>query len=48
MTRHSLIVPVYKNAETVPALFAALERIARSLDSDLEVVLVVDGSPDAS
>jgi glycosyltransferase involved in cell wall biosynthesis len=44
----SLIIPVYKNAETIAPLLAALERLHTELGGDLEVVFVVDGSPDAS
>ena len=43
--RHSLVIPVYRNEENIPALIAALNGLAREV-SDLEVVLVVDGSPD--
>jgi glycosyltransferase involved in cell wall biosynthesis len=44
----SLVVPVYRNEENVPELLAALDGLARSVPGRLEVVLVVDGSPDAS
>ena len=44
---NSLIVPVYKNAESVPALIATLQALGERV-ADLEVVFVVDGSPDAS
>jgi glycosyltransferase involved in cell wall biosynthesis len=44
----SLIIPVYKNESTIPALLAAVQGIARSLQGKLEVVFVVDGSPDRS
>lgn len=47
-TRYSLIVPVYRNEETLDALLAALRAIAAELDDRLEVVFVVDGSPDRS
>jgi len=48
MTTRSLVIPVYRNAENVPALAKALEDLNRTLDGDLEVVFVVDGSPDNS
>lgn len=45
---NSLIVPVYKNADTVEPLVAALQTLANDLNGNLEVVFVVDGSPDNS
>jgi len=47
-SRYSLIIPVYRNEETLDALLAALRGIAAELDGRLEVVFVVDGSPDRS
>ena len=44
----SLVIPVYNNEENLPRLFAELERVAAALTTDLEVVFVVDGSPDGS
>ena len=44
----SLIIPVYKNQDTIPDLFQALEQLNRDLDGSLEVIFVVDGSPDQS
>ena len=44
----SLVIPVYKNEENVPRLFAELETFASGFRDPLEVVFVVDGSPDAS
>ena len=43
----SLVIPVYKNEQNLPRLFAELERLAQQL-GDLEIVFVVDGSPDRS
>jgi len=45
---YSLIIPVYGNELTLPALLNQLETLCRDLDGDLEVVFVVDGSPDDS
>jgi glycosyltransferase involved in cell wall biosynthesis len=45
---YSLIIPVYKNEESIPSLLDALEWINGELDGSLEVVFVVDGSPDRS
>jgi polyisoprenyl-phosphate glycosyltransferase len=44
----SLVVPVYNNADNLPRLFQELQQLATRLPTDLEVVFVVDGSPDAS
>jgi glycosyltransferase involved in cell wall biosynthesis len=44
---NSLIIPVYKNAENIPSLLAALKELDQQI-AQLEVVFVVDGSPDAS
>ena len=44
----SVVIPVYKNAESIPRLLAALEDMNDSLQGRLEVVFVVDGSPDQS
>ncbi len=44
----SLVIPVYRNAENIPSLLEALQQLDRDLDGDLEVVFVVDGSPDDS
>jgi glycosyltransferase involved in cell wall biosynthesis len=43
----SLVIPVYRNEENLPRLFQELERFAAALQDDLEIVFVVDGSPDA-
>jgi glycosyltransferase involved in cell wall biosynthesis len=47
-TRYSLVIPVYRNEEMIPDLLDALVAMNRELDDALEVVLVVDGSPDRS
>ncbi len=44
----SLVIPVYRNAENLPRLFSELEQLASRLPAPLEVVFVVDGSPDQS
>lgn len=46
--RYSTVIPVYKNQESIPRLFEALEDLNQSLDEVMEVVFVVDGSPDQS
>ena len=44
----SLVIPVYKNEANLPRLFRELEALAARVPDPLEVVFVVDGSPDAS
>jgi glycosyltransferase involved in cell wall biosynthesis len=45
----SLVIPVYKNASNIEALLGALRGLPGQLaDHQLEVVFVVDGSPDDS
>jgi glycosyltransferase involved in cell wall biosynthesis len=48
----SIVIPVYRNAESIPDLIAALSAVARQAAQDhacaTEVVFVVDGSPDDS
>jgi polyisoprenyl-phosphate glycosyltransferase len=44
---NSLIIPVYKNAENIPSLLDALTQINKEIN-ELELVFVVDGSPDSS
>lgn len=43
----SLIIPVYKNRESLPDLFGILEKLNKKIKV-LEVIFVVDGSPDES
>jgi glycosyltransferase involved in cell wall biosynthesis len=43
---YSLIVPIYKNEANLPALLACMVDMSERLDGRLEVVCVVDGSPD--
>ncbi|MCC7517144.1 MAG: glycosyltransferase family 2 protein [Pseudomonadales bacterium] len=45
---YSLIIPVYKNEESLPDLLAVLADMHERLNGKLEVVIVVDGSPDNS
>jgi glycosyltransferase involved in cell wall biosynthesis len=44
----SLVIPVYKNEASLSRLFGELEALAARVPDPLEVVFVVDGSPDAS
>lgn len=45
---YSIVIPVFKNEGSIPSLLQALQCLTESLDGQLEVVFVVDGSPDAS
>ena len=45
---YSVVVPVYRNEETLSAVVERLDGLADELDGGLEAVFVVDGSPDAS
>jgi glycosyltransferase involved in cell wall biosynthesis len=44
----SLVIPVYRNQDNLPRLFQALDGLAARLPDGLEVVFVIDGSPDQS
>lgn len=46
--KYSLIIPVYKNEGSIDRLIDRLTQLNRSLSGELEVVFVVDGSPDQS
>lgn len=43
---YSLIIPVYKNEDSIPDLLEMLSVLNRKLKNRMEVVFVVDGSPD--
>lgn len=43
---YSLVIPVFKNEGSIPELLATLDELNGRLGRDLEVVFVVDGSPD--
>ncbi|HLM06892.1 MAG TPA: glycosyltransferase family 2 protein [Blastococcus sp.] len=45
---YSVVVPVYGNEATIPALLSRLATLSREADAPVEVVFVVDGSPDNS
>jgi polyisoprenyl-phosphate glycosyltransferase len=46
--RYSVVVPVYGNEGTLSPLIERLKSMADGLDAPMEVVFVVDGSPDGS
>jgi len=45
---YTLVIPVYRNRESLPELIAQFVELSRTLDGPLELVFVVDGSPDES
>lgn len=44
----SVVIPVYRNEESLPELCRELGRLGQLIGEPLEVVFVVDGSPDGS
>jgi polyisoprenyl-phosphate glycosyltransferase len=42
----SLVIPVYRNETSIPALVDAVQGLNDALDGNFEAVFVVDGSPD--
>ena len=48
MTDYSIVVPIYGNEANIADLLAAVQDISGQLDGELQVVFVVDGSPDNS
>jgi glycosyltransferase involved in cell wall biosynthesis len=46
--KYSIVIPVYKNEASIPRLVQALVTMNHELGGQLEVVFVVDGSPDQS
>ena len=44
----TLVIPVYKNEESLPDLLAAIQALSDRLQGAMETVFVVDGSPDRS
>ena len=45
---YSVVIPVFGNEASLPELLERLEKVSADLDSPLEAVFVVDGSPDKS
>lgn len=48
MTKISVVIPVYRSANTLPELTLRLNRVLQTLDQAYEIILVNDGSPDES
>jgi len=44
----SLVIPVYRNEGNIPALIDAIESLNKESPEPIEVVFVIDGSPDRS
>ena len=44
----SVTIPVYNSAEMLPQLVARLEKVLKQLGTEFEILLVNDGSRDAS
>ena len=48
LSSRSLVIPVYRNEANVESLVAALEQLNRDAEGPVEIVFVIDGSPDRS
>lgn len=46
--KYSVVIPVYRNEDSIARLLSALSGIAAEFEGAMEVVFVVDGSPDRS
>ncbi|HUX29969.1 MAG TPA: glycosyltransferase family 2 protein [Thiobacillus sp.] len=46
--KYSIVIPVFKNEASIPRLIQALVAMNHELNGQIEVVFVVDGSPDQS
>lgn len=42
----TLVIPVYKNEESIPDLLNAIDALQHAIDDSFEAVFVIDGSPD--
>lgn len=42
----TLVIPVYRNEDSLPDLLLAVQELSQALQGDMETVFVVDGSPD--
>ncbi len=45
---YSLVIPVYRNADSIPDLLTAISGLHKALNGQLETIFVVDGCPDRS
>lgn len=46
--KYSLVIPVYKNEENLSFLLSRLDEMASAFYENLEIIFVIDGSPDNS
>lgn len=46
--KFSVVIPVYKNEDSIPRLLDTLKYMNRQIGNEMEAVFVVDGSPDQS
>jgi glycosyltransferase involved in cell wall biosynthesis len=46
--RRSLVIPVYRNAENISELTSAIVDLSKRIGPGLEIIFVIDGSPDNS
>lgn len=46
--KYSVVIPVYKNEESIPKLIQALVAMNTDMGGELEAIFVIDGSPDQS
>lgn len=46
--KYSLVIPIYRNEDNIPALLDAIPAMAGALGDSFECIFVIDGSPDAS
>lgn len=46
--KFSLVIPVYRNEGSIPDLLNAVAALSTELDGQMEVIFIVDGSPDQS
>lgn len=46
MIKYSLVIPVYGNEDNIPDLFHELRKLHKKYSNEIEIVFVVDASPD--
>jgi glycosyltransferase involved in cell wall biosynthesis len=46
--KYSIIIPVYRNEQSIIPLFEALEQVNRALNGKVQIVFINDASPDSS
>jgi glycosyltransferase involved in cell wall biosynthesis len=48
MSHYSVVIPVYKNEDSLPLLVEQVRKMNERLQGNLEAIFVIDGSPDKS